>query len=117
MRILFLAILIAHTCIAKVLAQQPKKPTASQIYHNLEKLNFLGSALYVAAHPDDENTRLISYLAYDMHAKTAYLSLTRGDGGQNLIGPEIRELLGGYKNSRITSSPCYRCRRTTIYKS
>ncbi len=104
MRILFLAVLIAHTCIAKVLAQQPKKPTASQIYHNLEKLNFLGSALYVAAHPDDENTRLISYLANDMHAKTAYLSLTRGDGGQNLIGPEIRELLGVIRTQELLAA-------------
>ena len=104
MRILFLAVLIAHTCIAKVLAQHPKKPTASQIYHNLEKLNFLGSALYVAAHPDDENTRLISYLANDMHAKTAYLSLTRGDGGQNLIGPEIRELLGVIRTQELLAA-------------
>jgi hypothetical protein len=76
------------------LAQAPAKPTSSEIYHDLQKLNFLGSALYVAAHPDDENTRLISYLSNDLKARTAYLSLTRGDGGQNLIGPEIRELLG-----------------------
>ena len=71
MRILFLAAIIAHTCTTLVLAQQPNKPTTSQIYHNLEKLNFLGSVLYIAAHPDDENTRLISYLANDLHAKTA----------------------------------------------
>lgn len=50
--------------------------------------------LYVAAHPDDENTRLISYFSNDVHARTAYLALTRGDGGQNLIGPELREELG-----------------------
>src|SRR5690606_30916048 len=75
-------------------AQTPKKATSSEIYHNLQKLNFVGSALYIAAHPDDENTRLISYLVNDVHAQTTYLSITRGDGGQNLIGPEIRELLG-----------------------
>ena len=77
-----------------LVAQSPIKPNASEIYHELQKLNFLGSALYVAAHPDDENTRLISFLANDVKARTAYLSLTRGDGGQNLIGPELRELLG-----------------------
>ena len=103
MRILFLAAIIALSTTA-VLAQQPKKPTALEIYHKLEKLTFLGSALYVAAHPDDENTRLISYLANDMHAKTAYLSLTRGDGGQNLIGPEIRELLGVIRTQELLAA-------------
>ena len=82
-------------------AQRPEKPTASEIYHNLQKLNFIGSALYVAAHPDDENTRLISYLSNDVKARTAYLSLTRGDGGQNLIGPEIRELLGVIRTQEL----------------
>ena len=96
--------MIVHTSISGVLAQQPKKPTASQIYHKLEKLNFLGSALYVAAHPDDENTRLISYLANDLHANTAYLSLTRGDGGQNLIGPQIRELLGVIRTQELLAA-------------
>lgn len=87
-----------------LLAQQPQKPTASEIYHNLQKLNFLGSALYVAAHPDDENTRLISYLANDVKARTAYLSLTRGDGGQNLVGPEIRELLGVIRTQELIAA-------------
>ncbi len=85
-------------------AQQPRKPTASEIYHNLQKLNFIGSALYIAAHPDDENTRLISYLANDVKARTAYLSLTRGDGGQNLVGPEIRELLGVIRTQELLAA-------------
>ncbi|RMA64577.1 PIG-L family deacetylase [Ulvibacter antarcticus] len=85
-------------------AQKPSKPTASEIYAKLEKLNFLGSALYVAAHPDDENTRLISYLANDVKANTAYLSLTRGDGGQNLVGPEIRELLGVIRTQELLAA-------------
>ncbi|MDH3649374.1 MAG: PIG-L family deacetylase, partial [Saprospiraceae bacterium] len=54
----------------------------------------MGSVLYVAAHPDDENTRMISYFANHKHYHTTYLSLTRGDGGQNLVGPEIGDLLG-----------------------
>ena len=86
----FLVVLSIHFAIA----QQPKKPTSGEIYQNLKALNFLGSVLYIAAHPDDENTRLISYLSNQVHANTAYLSLTRGDGGQNLIGPEIGAALG-----------------------
>lgn len=54
----------------------------------MERLSVLGSALYFAAHPDDENTKLIAYLASERKVRTAYLSLTRGDGGQNLIGTE-----------------------------
>lgn len=73
----------------------------ASLYNDLKKLNFLGSALYIAAHPDDENTRLISYLANKIHARTAYLSLTRGDGGQNLIGPELRELLGVLRTQEL----------------
>ena len=74
---------------------------SSEIYEEIQKLNFLGSAMYVAAHPDDENTRLISYLSKGMHARTAYISLTRGDGGQNLIGTEIRELLGVIRSQEL----------------
>ncbi|MFD2823850.1 PIG-L family deacetylase [Lacinutrix iliipiscaria] len=85
-------------------AQQPKKPNASEIYESIKKLNFLGSVLYVAAHPDDENTRLISYLSNHVKARTAYLSLTRGDGGQNLIGPEIRELLGVIRTQELLAA-------------
>lgn len=82
-------------------AQQPVKPNSVDIYHQIQKLNFLGSVLYIAAHPDDENTRLISYLSNDKKARTAYLSLTRGDGGQNLIGPELRELLGVIRTQEL----------------
>ncbi|WP_426430003.1 PIG-L family deacetylase [Winogradskyella sp. HB-48] len=85
-------------------AQQPKKLNASEIYEAIQKLNVLGSVLYVAAHPDDENTRLISYMSNQVKARTAYLSLTRGDGGQNLIGPEIRELLGVIRTQELLAA-------------
>ena len=85
----------------KGLAQQPAKPNAVEIYNQIQKLNFLGSVLYIAAHPDDENTRLIAYLSNDIKAETGYLSLTRGDGGQNLIGPELRELLGVIRTQEL----------------
>ncbi|WP_439132622.1 PIG-L family deacetylase [Polaribacter sp.] len=84
-----------------IFAQKPKKLTSNQIFEKVQKLNFLGTALYIAAHPDDENTRLIAYLANKVKARTGYLSLTRGDGGQNLIGPEIRELLGVIRTQEL----------------
>jgi len=104
MPLLRIVVLFCFCFTTLVQAQQPQKPAASEIYHNLKKLNFLGSALYIAAHPDDENTRLISYLANDVHARTAYLSLTRGDGGQNLVGPEIRELLGVIRTQELLAA-------------
>ncbi len=85
-------------------AQAPERPTSAEIHHQIQKLNFLGSALYVAAHPDDENTRLISYLSNNVKARTAYLSITRGDGGQNLIGPELRELLGVLRTQELLAA-------------
>lgn len=85
-------------------AQAPQKWKSADIHEAIKKLNFLGSALYVAAHPDDENTRLIAYLANEVKATTAYLSLTRGDGGQNLIGPEIRELLGLIRTQELLAA-------------
>ncbi|MEO0553087.1 MAG: PIG-L family deacetylase [Bacteroidota bacterium] len=85
-------------------AQKPDKPNAAEILLKLKKLNFLGTALYVAAHPDDENTRVIAYLANEKLARTAYLSLTRGDGGQNLVGPEIREGLGVIRTQELLAA-------------
>ncbi|MCJ8167252.1 PIG-L family deacetylase [Pontibacter sp. E15-1] len=75
-------------------AQAPAKPSAAKVLQDIKKLNVLGSVLYVAAHPDDENTRLIAYYSNEALYNTGYLAVTRGDGGQNLIGPEIREGLG-----------------------
>ncbi|MDI1317874.1 PIG-L family deacetylase [Flavobacterium sp.] len=84
-----------------IFAQQPIKPNAVELYNQIQKLNFLGSVLYIAAHPDDENTRLIAYLSNDIKARMGYLSLTRGDGGQNLIGPELREQLGVIRTQEL----------------
>ena len=101
------ALLFCSLC-AKINAQgitiKPKKPDASAIYEDIKKLNFLGSVLYVAAHPDDENTTAISYFANTVKARTAYLSLTRGDGGQNIIGPELRELLGVIRTQELLAA-------------
>jgi LmbE family N-acetylglucosaminyl deacetylase len=86
------------------LAQTPKTYTSSDILLGLKKLNVLGSVMYLAAHPDDENTRLIAYLANERLLETSYLSCTRGDGGQNLIGPELREGLGVIRTQELLAA-------------
>lgn len=73
---------------------EPEALSSGELALALEKLQFLGSVLYVAAHPDDENTSLLAYLSQGQLARTTYLSVTRGDGGQNLIGTELGDLLG-----------------------
>jgi LmbE family N-acetylglucosaminyl deacetylase len=85
-------------------AQTPKSWTSADIYLGLKKLNVLGSVLYVAAHPDDENTRLITYFSKDKLYRTGYLSLTRGDGGQNLIGNEQGIELGLIRTQELLSA-------------
>ncbi len=82
----------------------PESLNAAEIRLALEKLNVLGRVLYVAAHPDDENTGLIAYWANGALYDTAYLSLTRGDGGQNLIGPELREQLGVIRTQELLAA-------------
>ena len=87
-----------------IFGQAPQKPNAVEIYEQVQKLNFLGKVLYIAAHPDDENTKLITYFSNHYHAQTAYLSLTRGDGGQNLIGTELREKLGAIRTQELLAA-------------
>ncbi len=84
-----------------LMAQAPKRPTSADLHDAIKKLNVVGTALYLAAHPDDENTRMISWLANHRKVNTGYLSLTRGDGGQNRIGTEIRELLGVIRTQEL----------------
>jgi len=84
--------------------QGSSQPDAAHIKLKLKKLNVLGSVLYVAAHPDDENTRIITDMADGKLVETAYLSMTRGDGGQNLIGPEIRDLLGLIRTQELLAA-------------
>ncbi|MFK8057946.1 MAG: PIG-L family deacetylase [Saprospiraceae bacterium] len=85
-------------------AQYRPTPPSSVVLHELQKLQDVSSVLYVAAHPDDENTRLIAHMANKELAETAYLSLTRGDGGQNLIGTDIREGLGVIRTQELLAA-------------
>jgi LmbE family N-acetylglucosaminyl deacetylase len=82
-------------------AQTSPSLNSAEILLGLQKLNVTGSVLYVAAHPDDENTRLLSYLASERKLRTGYLSITRGDGGQNLIGKEQGEALGLIRTNEL----------------
>jgi LmbE family N-acetylglucosaminyl deacetylase len=74
---------------------------ASEIQLALQKLNVLGRVLYIAAHPDDENTNLMAFWANGSLYDAAYLSVTRGDGGQNLLGPELGERLGVIRTEEL----------------
>ena len=71
----------------------PEQMNASEIQLVLQKLNVLGRVLYIAAHPDDENTNLMAFWSNGSLYDAAYLSVTRGDGGQNILGPELGERL------------------------
>lgn len=101
MRVFLLLVCLLPFC---SLSQPVAQPDAAEIQLKLRKLNFLGAVLYMAAHPDDENTNVIAWLANERLATTAYLSLTRGDGGQNLIGPEIREWLGVIRTQELLAA-------------
>lgn len=77
-----------------IFGQQIRPMPSSQIYQKLEQLNTMGTVMYFAAHPDDENTRMMAYLVHQGHLRTIYYSLTRGDGGQNILGNEQGAALG-----------------------
>ena len=85
-------------------AQVRQQKDAAEIYQDLLRFNTLGSVLYVAAHPDDENTRLLSWLVGERKLRTAYVALNRGDGGQNLIGPELGPLLGVIRTQELLAA-------------
>lgn len=87
-----------------VKAQAPAIYNSNDIYLQLKKLNVLGSVLYFAAHPDDENTRLLAYFSKEKQYRTGYLSLTRGDGGQNLIGDEQGIELGMIRTQELLAA-------------
>jgi LmbE family N-acetylglucosaminyl deacetylase len=103
MRTLIVLLLAAATVALGQPAVQRPAPSAT-IYGNLVRLNNLVRVLYVAAHPDDENTRLLAWLARGRHIPTAYLSITRGDGGQNIIGSEQGPALGLIRSHELLAA-------------
>jgi LmbE family N-acetylglucosaminyl deacetylase len=97
---IFVLILISEY----VPAQMPETINSSEILLRMKKLEVLGSVLYIAAHPDDENTRLLAWLSQEKLYRTGYLSLTRGDGGQNLIGDEQGIELGLIRTQELLAA-------------
>jgi LmbE family N-acetylglucosaminyl deacetylase len=97
-------LLLTLVVASRTYAQNNQSLNSSEILHAMHKANTLGSVLYVAAHPDDENTRLLAYLANERKFRTGYLSITRGDGGQNLIGKEQGELLGLIRTQELLAA-------------
>src|SRR5262245_25576963 len=95
-----MAVLVGSTDIGHA----AKPPSDATILQELRSFATLGSVLYVAAHPDDENTQVITYLARGRGYRTAYLSLTRGDGGQNLLGPQLGEALGVARTQELLAA-------------
>jgi LmbE family N-acetylglucosaminyl deacetylase len=89
---------------SKLISQAPAALSSSDILLGLKKLQVLGSVLYVAAHPDDENTRLLAYFSKERLYRTGYLSMTRGDGGQNLIGNEQGIELGLVRTQELLAA-------------
>jgi LmbE family N-acetylglucosaminyl deacetylase len=85
-------------------SQSPETFTSSDIFQQIKKLNVLASVLYIGAHPDDENNALLPYFAKEKLWRTAYLSLTRGDGGQNLIGDEQGIELGLIRTQELLAA-------------
>ena len=87
-----------------VKSQKSMQMSSGELLHAMKKLNVLGSVLYMAAHPDDENTRLLAYMAKDRQFKTGYMAMTRGDGGQNLIGNEQGTDLGLIRTQELLAA-------------
>jgi LmbE family N-acetylglucosaminyl deacetylase len=100
----FLLLLLLAAQAHTIAAQSPPAFTSADIYLQIKKLKVLGTVLYMAAHPDDENTRLLAYLSKDRLFRTGYLSMTRGDGGQNLIGDEQGIELGLIRTQELMSA-------------
>ncbi len=103
-KILKLILLIPLLGITNAFPQNDQSLNSSRLNSDLDKLNVLGTVLYVAAHPDDENNALLAYFAKGEHLRTGYLALTRGDGGQNLIGTEQGDLLGVLRTQELLSA-------------
>jgi len=97
------ALLVALLIPVHMRAQRDLSGSA-RIQQSLDRLTVVGSMLMIAAHPDDENTALLAYMARGRHVRTGYLSLTRGEGGQNFIGPEQGESLGVIRTQELLAA-------------
>src|SRR5690625_2692561 len=104
MRFIYPAVLCALAAIVAFLsaaAPVVQAQSSAEILRVLERLRNTTRVLYVAAHPDDENTHLLAYLAHGLPLDLAYLSMTRGEGGQNLIGSQLGDALGAIRTHQL----------------
>jgi len=99
-----LLLLILLACQALLFSQPVSQPNSAELQLALARLNVLGRVLYIGAHPDDENTALLAYLGRERLVDAAYLSLTRGDGGQNLLGSEKGERMGVIRTQELLAA-------------
>src|SRR5882724_9941157 len=106
MRILAFTLLLAAILLCTFVPAEAQRDLsgAAEITLQLQRLNTVGSVLMIAAHPDDENTALLAYYARGRSMRTGYLSATRGEGGQNLIGPEQGDLLGVIRTQELLAA-------------
>ena len=95
---------LIFTILSFALLSSFAQKSSAEIYVDVQKLHSLKRVLYIAAHPDDENTRALAWFSLGEKAETAYLSLTRGDGGQNLIGDELSEDLGVLRTQELLAA-------------
>ncbi len=102
-RFLFFVVMALGAVGSEAVAAEPP-PSSSMILQELRAFRECGSVLYIAAHPDDENTQFLAYLARGRGVRTGYLSLTRGEGGQDLIGPEIGDPLGVIRTQELLAA-------------
>ena len=93
--------LMSMICFVQILFGQNN---SAVIFSQIKQMEVLGSVLYIAAHPDDENNAFLPYLTKERRYRTAYLSLTRGDGGQNLIGKEQGVELGLIRTQELLAA-------------
>jgi LmbE family N-acetylglucosaminyl deacetylase len=100
----FQSLLVARPAFTFADARPAEDRGSAGLGQAIKKLGTIGSALHTGAHPDDEDSGLLAYLARGRQARTAYLSLTRGDGGQNLIGPELYEALGVIRTEELLAA-------------
>jgi LmbE family N-acetylglucosaminyl deacetylase len=100
----FWAALMAILAGSSDVGHAAEPPSGAAILQQLRSFATMGSVLYIAAHPDDENTQVITYLARGRGYRTAYLSLTRGDGGQNMLGPQLGESLGVARTQELLAA-------------
>ncbi len=102
--IAFLLMCATSVLFISVSAEEIKSNLSQTILHELESFRQMGSVLYIAAHPDDENTELLAYLSRGRDYRTAYLSITRGDGGQNVLLPDLDEKLGVARTQELLAA-------------